>query len=85
MSTLPKFEAAFPYQKDVLSLPVTDLDVAAQWYAKHFGMREIERLGEPVPAVILERDGTRIGFAINGGDPGQDGAAVRVSNIVVCY
>jgi hypothetical protein len=34
-----------------------------------------------VPTVILERDGTRIGFAINGGDPEQDGAAVKVSNI----
>jgi len=30
---------------------------------------------------ILERDGTRIGFSINGGDPSQDGAAVLVSNI----
>jgi catechol 2,3-dioxygenase-like lactoylglutathione lyase family enzyme len=81
MSTSPKFEAAFPYQKDVLSLPVTDIDAAAQWYCKHFGMREVERLVDPVPTVILERDGTRIGFAINGGDPAQDGAAFRVSGI----
>jgi catechol 2,3-dioxygenase-like lactoylglutathione lyase family enzyme len=81
MSTSPKFEAAFPYQQDVLSLPVTDIDAAAQWYTKHFGMREVERLVDPVPTVILERDGTRIGFAINGGDPGQDGAALKVSGI----
>lgn len=81
MSTPPKFEAAFAYQKDVLSLPVTDIDAAAQWYTKHFGMREVERLDQPVPTVILERDGTQIGFAINGGDPGQDGAAIKVSNI----
>jgi catechol 2,3-dioxygenase-like lactoylglutathione lyase family enzyme len=81
MSKSPKFEAAFPYQKDVLSLPVTDTDAAAQWYSKHFGMREVERLLEPVPTVILERDGTRIGFAINGGDPAQDGAAFKVSGI----
>jgi catechol 2,3-dioxygenase-like lactoylglutathione lyase family enzyme len=81
MSTPPKFEAAFPYQQDVLSLPVTDIDAAAQWYIKHFGMREVERLVDPVPTVILERDGTRIGFAINGGDPGQDGAAIKVSGI----
>lgn len=47
----------------------------------HFGMREVERWDQPVPAVILERDGTRIGFAINGGDPGQAGAAVLVSDI----
>jgi hypothetical protein len=44
-------------------------------------MVEVERLQQPVPTVILERDGTRIGFAINGGDPSQDGAAVLVSNI----
>lgn len=81
MSTSPKFEAAFPYQKNILSLPVTDIDAAAKWYATHFGMHEVERLAQPVPTVILERDGTRIGFAINGGDPEQDGAAVKVSNI----
>lgn len=44
-------------------------------------MTEVERLDEPVPTVILERDGILIGFAINGADPGQDGAAVLVSNI----
>jgi catechol 2,3-dioxygenase-like lactoylglutathione lyase family enzyme len=81
MSSAPQFKAAYPYQKDVLALPVTDLDAAAQWYCDHFGMREAERRQQPVPTVILERDGTRIGFAINGGDPEQDGAAVLVSNI----
>jgi catechol 2,3-dioxygenase-like lactoylglutathione lyase family enzyme len=81
MSNSPKFKAAYPYQQDVLALPVKDLDAAAQWYSDHFGMREVERSDQPVPTVILERDGTRIGFAINGGDPGQDGAAVLVSNI----
>ena len=81
MSSAPQFQAAYPYQKDVLALPVIDLDAAARWYAGHFGMREVERFAQPVPTVILERDGTRIGFAINGGDPEQDGAAVLVSNI----
>jgi catechol 2,3-dioxygenase-like lactoylglutathione lyase family enzyme len=81
MSSTPQFKAAYPYQKDILALPVTDLDSAAQWYSEHFGMREVERFPQPVPTVILERDGTRIGFAINGGDPAQDGAAILVSNI----
>ena len=75
----PKFEAAFGYQGDPLALPVTDLDVASSWYARHFGMREVERRKEPVPTVVLERDGIRIGFAINGGDAAQDGAAILVS------
>ena len=81
MSNEPQFKKAFPYQKDVLALPVADLDAASRWYCAHFGMVEVERFQKPVPTVILERDGTRIGFAINGGDPSQDGAAVLVSNI----
>ena len=81
MSSEPQFKKAFPYQKDVLALPVTDLDAASQWYCAHFGMVEVERFQQPVPTVILERDGTRLGFSINGGDPSQDGAAVLVSNI----
>ena len=75
------FKAAYPYQNDVMALPVTDLDAASAWYSKSFGMVEVERHDQPVPTVILQRDGTRIGFAINGGDASEDGAAVLVSGI----
>lgn len=75
------FKAAFPYQKDVLALPVADLDTASRWYSKAFGLEEVERRTHPHPTVILERDGVRIGFAINGGDAAQDGAAILVSDI----
>lgn len=81
MSDSPRFEAAYPYQQDVLALPVTDLDEAAEWYRSHFGMTEVERRDAPVASVILERDGTRLGFALTGGDASQDGAAIRVSGI----
>jgi len=81
MADNPLFINAFPYQKDVLALPVTDLDVAAKWYSNTFGMTEVERLDEPAPTVILERDGIKIGFAVNGGDASQDGAAVLVTDI----
>jgi catechol 2,3-dioxygenase-like lactoylglutathione lyase family enzyme len=81
MSSEPRFEKAFPFQKDVLALPVIDLDAASRWYCAHFGMVEVDRLAQPVPTVVLVRDGTRIGFAVNGGDPSQDGAAVLVSNL----
>jgi len=81
MSNEARFERAYPFQKDVLALPVTDLDAASTWYARHFGMTEVERFERPIPTVILERDGTRIGFAINGGDASQDGAAIRVTGI----
>lgn len=76
-----RFKAAFAYQDDVLALPVTDLDATAQWYSKSFGMTEIERRDGPTPSVILERDGTRIGFSVNGGDASQNGAAILVSEI----
>jgi catechol 2,3-dioxygenase-like lactoylglutathione lyase family enzyme len=81
MSAKPLFKAAYPYQKDVLALPVADIDAAARWYSDNFGMTEVERRDVPVPAVVLERDGTRIGFAITGGDASQDGAAILVSGI----
>ena len=81
MSTQPEFTDAFPFQNDVLALPVNDLDVASAWYCEKFGMTEVERADSPNPTVILERDGTKIGFAINGGDPTQDGAAILVRGI----
>ena len=81
MPTEPAFNAAFPYQHDVLALPVTDLDAASAWYANHFGMTEVERHNDPSPTVILKRDGMRLGFAVNGRDASQDGAAIRVTNI----
>ncbi len=81
MSSEPAFKSASPYQDDVLALPVTDLDTASSWYSRHFGMTEVERHETPVRTVILERDGIRLGFAINGGDASQDGAAIRVMNI----
>ena len=81
MSDSPLFKDAFPYQDDVLALPVVDLDAAAAWYTTAFDMREVERRDEPHQSVILERDGVRIGFAISGGDASQDGAAIKVSDI----
>ncbi|MYD46742.1 MAG: VOC family protein [Gammaproteobacteria bacterium] len=75
------FVAAYPYQNDVLALPVSNVNEAASWYGQNFGMQEIERGEQPNPFVILERDGVKIGFAENGGDPTQDGAAVLVSGI----
>ena len=75
------FEAAFPFADDVLALPVKDIDFAAKYYADAFGLIEVERHNHPVPTVIMERDGARIGFAVNGGDASQDGAAILVSDI----
>ena len=81
MSDTPLFQAAYPFQHDVLALPVEDIDKASAWYCEKFSMEEVERTEDPTPTVILERDGTRIGFSINGLDPTQEGAAVLVSDI----
>ena len=81
MSEGSVYKAAYPFQADVLALPVEDIDRAAEWYGERFGLREVERRQSPVPTVILERDGARIGFAVNGGDASQDGAAILVEDI----
>ncbi len=81
MANEPRFIAAYPFRDDVFSLPVADLDATSDWYTTHFGMTEVERTDQPVPRVILERDDARIGFAVNGGDASQDGAAILVMNI----
>ena len=75
------YVAAFPFVDDVLALPVKDIPQTVQWYSGAFGLKEVERRASPQPAVIMERDGVRIGFAINGGDPEQDGAAILVTDI----
>ena len=81
MSEKAVFQKAFPYGDDVLALPVQNLDSAAIWYARHFTMVEVERKSEPQPTVIMERDGVRIGFSVNGGDSSQEGAGILVSDI----
>ena len=81
MNGKPLFEAAFPFQDDVLTLSVEDLDQAAEWYARSFGLTEAERRDSPVPTLLMERDGIRLGFAVNGGDASTDGAAILVSDI----
>ena len=76
----PLFLAADPYADDVLALPVKDLDQASAYYSAAFGLNEVERSAEPA-SVVMERDGVRIGFQINGGDPSQEGAAILVSDV----
>jgi len=81
MTNKAAFEKAFPYGDDVLALAVADLDTAASWDAKRVAGGEEEEGAEPQPTVIMERDGTRLGFSVNGGDSAQEGAAILVSDI----
>ena len=75
------FRTAYPFLDDVLGLPVKDVDKAVRWYSHAFGLVEVERRSDPVPAVIMERDGVRVGFAVNGGVPENDGAAILVTDV----
>ena len=50
MTAQPSFQSASPYKNNILALPVADLNVASQWYCKHFGMTELERRDE-IPLV----------------------------------
>jgi hypothetical protein len=49
--------------------------------ARRLGSGKSSVAPTPHPAVILERDDVKIGFALNGGDASQDGAAILVSDI----
>lgn len=81
MSASTFFEAAYPFLEDVTTLPVKDLDAAVDWYGNAFGLSEVERTSDPIPQVIMSRDDAKIGFAITGEDPTQDGAAILVREI----
>ncbi|MCY4657664.1 MAG: VOC family protein, partial [Gammaproteobacteria bacterium] len=39
MTESTSFKNAFPFQQDVLALPVIDLDSASNWYCEKFGMQ----------------------------------------------
>jgi catechol 2,3-dioxygenase-like lactoylglutathione lyase family enzyme len=81
MTMKAKLLAAFGYQGDALNLPVADADGSAAFYVGTMGFAEVERGGEPVKRVVVERDGVRMGLAENGGDPEQDGCAFHTDDV----
>ena len=74
------YQEAYPFADSVLTLPVKDVDQAAKWYGEKFDLREVTRCREPLPTVIMEREGVRLGFQVNGGDAANDGAAILVAD-----
>ena len=74
------FKNAWPYQDDVMKLPVADVEAAVPFYENMLGFRVVERADSPHRSAILERDGLRIGLNENGGDPTQDGVAFEVDD-----
>ena len=81
MTDVPLFLKAFPFQQDVLALPVADVEIVTHWYQRSFGLVEVRRAEAPHKTVIMQRDGVEIGFSENGGDSEQDGAAILISDI----
>lgn len=76
-----RFVNASPFQTDVLALPVEDVEATARWCTEAFQLVEVERRDTPHATILMERDGVRFGFAENGGDSTQDGAAILVDGI----
>ena len=79
------FKNAWPYQDDVMALPVRDVDAAAPFYESMMGFRIVERFDEPHRRVVLKRDGLQIALNENGGDPTQDGVAFEVDDVETAH
>ena len=75
------FLKAFPFQQDVLALPVADVETSSRWYEKSFGLAETRRADAAAQIDHHAARRRRDRFAENGGDSEQDGAAILVSNI----
>ena len=80
-----RFLSGGPYQDDIMSLPVVNLDEAVPYYEQVMGFKTIARYNSPVKSAILERDNIRIGFSENGEDPKQDGAFFEVDDVEAAF
>ena len=75
------FKNAWPYQRDVMNLPVADVAASIPFYQTIFDFKLLSQTDGPVKSVVLGRDEIRIGLAENGGDPTQDGCFFEVDNV----
>ncbi len=79
------FKSAWPYQKDALNLPVSDVDAAVPFYETVMGFKVISREREPHKRAVLARGDVKIGLAENGGDPTQDGCFFEISDAEAAF
>ncbi len=75
------FKTAWPYQQDVMNLPVVNLEAALPFYETVMGFQLRSRADTPVKSAVLGRDTIQIGLAENGGDPTQDGCFFEVNDV----
>ena len=79
------FKSAWPYQQDVMNLPVASVEAAIPFYETVMGFQVVSRFDAPHKSAVLARDDIQIGLAENGGDPTQDGAFFAVDNVEAAY
>ncbi len=72
---------AWPYQADIMNLPVRDLQAAAPFYETIMGFQRKFEYSEPYKSIHFERGMIQIGLAENGGDPSQDGCFIEVDDV----
>ncbi len=76
---------AWPYQQDLLTLPVENLGAAIPFYETVMGFRVVARNDTPYPSATMSRDTVQIGLVQNGGDPTQDGCFFDVDDVEKAY
>lgn len=79
------YKAASPYAKDVLNLPVADVESAIPFYETIMGFTVLSRKDSPCKSAVLTRDSIQIGLAQNGGDPSQEGCFFEVDNAEAAF
>ena len=79
------YKTVWPYQKDEMNLPVTNVEAAIPFYEKIMGFQVVARKHVSCKSAVLGRDGIQIGLAENGGDPTQDGCFFEVDNVETAF
>lgn len=84
-TTKATLKQAWPYQQNVLALPVGNLAQALPFYQTVLGFELVIQTDTPQPSAILSRDGIQLGLAENGGDPEQNGCFFEVDNVITAF
>ena len=76
---------AWPYQQDLLNLPVENLETALPFYEIVLGFQVVARHDAPYPSATISRDAVQLRLTQNGGDPTQDGCFFDVDDVEKAY
>lgn len=77
------FQNVWPYQKDKMNLPVSNVETAIPFYETIMGFTLVSRKNSPYNTAVLSRDDIQMAIAENGGDPSQDGCFFEVDNVAI--